>query len=282
MGAADSVRLPSFRKPPLEEVALAVQFQPNAFDYLRMGRVAEAVQDLLPRRQEQPGRPPMREDFGPQVRPPFELQLLSAAPPPRLWFLNEDGTRLLQLQDDLVAYNWRRSPEGAPIADSYPRYTRLRSEFLERYEQIEEIAANDEITLATNWCEVTYINHITPDEAGASRPEMRQLLRGVDTTTSGFLPPPEDGQFVTRYLIPGQDEPRGRLTVATASALRNTDLEQIWVMTLTARVRAEAETRDAAFDALDVGHEWVVRAFAELTSDAMHERWEEEVNSAAR
>jgi uncharacterized protein (TIGR04255 family) len=199
-----------------------------------------------------------------------------------LWFANEDGTRLLQVQNDLVAYNWRRSPEGIPTEQPYPRYTQLRSEFVERYDEIRQIAMEDGVSLVPNWCEVTYVNHITPTSPGSPRPELRELLRGVERLRGGFLPAPEDGQFATRYLIPGGDEPRGRLTVTTASATRNTDLEQIWVLTLTARVLSDAETEEAAFEALDLGHEWAVRAFVELTSDVMHDRWGEEVSANAR
>jgi hypothetical protein len=80
MGAAEeSVRLPSFREPPLEEVALAVQFQPNAIDLVSAARIAEAVRDRLPRREEQPGRPPMSEDFAPPTESsPFHASGLLA------------------------------------------------------------------------------------------------------------------------------------------------------------------------------------------------------------
>ena len=280
MAAVQHGRLPSFRDPPLEEVALAVQLQPNAVDILDIAQFVSAFESRFPKREEQIGRPPMSEDFGPPSgEPPFKFEFTSGVPQQRLWLLAADGTRLLQVQQDIFVYNWRRSPEGVPIGDPYPRYTRLRDEFVENYERLEEIAGERGHALRPNWCEVTYINHIGED--GSQRPGMREVFRGVETTpVGGFLPQSEDGQLALRYIIPGDHGPRGRLTVTAAPAVRRVDLTQIWVMTLTARLLAADESREAAFEALDVGHEWVVRGFAELTSDRMHERWGEEIRSA--
>jgi uncharacterized protein (TIGR04255 family) len=282
MGSVEPAGLPSFRNPPLEEVALAVQFQPGAIDYLHVARLAESLRERFPRREEQPGRPPMREDFEPPVlRPPFEIEVIQGAPTPRFWLLSEEGSRLLQLQADLIAYNWRRAPEGVPVEESYPRYSTLRREFEEHFAQLQAITAEDNRTLSANWCEVTYINHIGPAKRGGPRLQLSELLRGVKTPSQGrFLPAAEDGQFNIRFIIPGEDTPRGRLTVATGTAVRRIDFQELWVMTLTARVKARDETPDGAMEALDLGHEWVVRAFYELTSDRMHKHWQEEVTSA--
>lgn len=280
MGASGQPeRLPSFRDPPLEEVALAVQLQPNAVDLLGMAEFASAVRHDFPQRQDQIGRPPIMETFEvPIGAPPFQFELLQGAPPQRLWLLSDDHTGLLQVQQDIIVYNWRRSPEGEPVGDPYPRYSRLRDEFSERYLQFERIASDHGQDLRPNWCEVTYINHIGGE---AGRPEMRELLRGIEPSPAGaFLPPIEDGLLNLRYTIPGDEAPRGRLTVSVAPAVRRADLAPIWVMTLTARTLAADESQDAAFEALDVGHEWVVKGFAELTSERMHELWGEEISNA--
>ena len=56
VGAELSATLPSFRDPPLEEVALAVQFEPDALDYLLTGRLVAELRSTFPRREEQPAR----------------------------------------------------------------------------------------------------------------------------------------------------------------------------------------------------------------------------------
>ena len=131
---------------------------------------------------------------------------------PRLWLLSEDGSRLIQLQSDLIAYNWRRSPEGVPLEESYPRYTHLRGEFAQHIGRLAELAAEeDEHALLPNWCEVTYINHIGGKESGAERPPLRDLLRGVDLPArGGFLPESEeDAQVALRFIIPSDSGPPG-------------------------------------------------------------------------
>jgi hypothetical protein len=43
---------------------------------------------------------------------------------------------------------------------------------------------------------------------------------------------------------------------------------------MTARLQAREPTVAEAFHRLDLGREWVVRAFVELTSETMHDAWE--------
>jgi uncharacterized protein (TIGR04255 family) len=263
---------PSFAKPPLEEVALAIQFQPSALDLLGAADFRRQVESKFPRLEERPATPPMSEEFtvGPQPRIQFEV--LASPPMSRLWFLSESGTRLLQLQADLIAYNWRKSPDGVVAGEPYPRYSKLRKELKQHLTTLDAVKTRDGEPLRPNWCEVTYINHIPPLKGG-QRPPLNEMLRGVKTPSGGFLPKPEDANWALRFLIPGKDGPRGRLNAVLMAAVRAADEVPIWVLTLTARLRTEKETMAEALRALDTGHDWVVNGFTELTSDRMHRFW---------
>ena len=287
MAAPDIAKLYSFRNPPLEEVALAVQFQPSAVSYFHIAALHERLKGRFPTREEQQARPPMSEHLGPpSLRPAFEIEVVAAPVWPRIWLLSQNGSRLLQLQHDLFAFNWRRAPGG----EEYPQYRQLRRTVVQCLGDLASLVqADDDHELVPNWCEVTYINHIAPIKAGGGLPNLDSILQRIaPARRGGFLPMPEDAQVALRFLIPGDSGPRGRLTVLANSAIRNEDHVPLWVITLTARLRVETPTVEGAIATLDEGRQWVVRAFAELTTDKMHKHWgledvgDEEKNVATR
>jgi uncharacterized protein (TIGR04255 family) len=236
------------------------------------------VQEAFPRYEEQPSRPPMGEVFLPLGEAPqFRVELLPAPSTPRYWFLSADGTRLIQLQHDLIAFNWRRTPEGG---GEYPRYPTLRESLVQVLDELVAVLEQGGGRgIAVNWCEVTYINHIRPGPGEGERLRVERVLSWVQGRPSGgtgFLPSLEDAQLRWRYQIPNGEVPRGRLAVFFDSAVSRPDGVPMWAMTLTSRLRASGRGASDALEALDLGREWVVRAFAELTSEEMHERWERE------
>ena len=265
---------PSFVSPPLEEVALAVQFQPLAIDMLAAAEFSRSLPEEFSQREEQPSRPPMSEEFTVGAQLPFRFEFLAASPMPRLWFLTESGTRLIQLQADLIAYNWRRSPGGVPADEDYPRYAKLRDELAKHLIALGNVETRTGESLKPNWCEVTYINHIGPTGDSEERPPLDEVLNGVAIPTDRFLPAPEDANANVRFVIPGDDSPRGRLNVALTPGFRLSDGVPIWVLTMTARLLHQGEEGAVSvLNSLDTGHDWVVNGFVDMTSERMHELW---------
>ena len=89
-----------------------------------------------------------------------------------------------------------------------------------------------------------------------------------------FLPAPEEAVLRWRYRIPGIDGPAGRLYVTAQPSWRTADGSPVWVMNLMARGAPIGTGIDGAFEFFDLGREWVVRGFADLTTDAMQSYWE--------
>lgn len=266
------IELPTFRKPPVVEVALAVQWEAPRLDALQIATFGHAVHDDYPIREEQVARPPMQEEFGiPERALPFQLEVLDRPPSQRFWFLTKDGSRLIQLQADLVAVNWRRTLEGG----EYPRYPALREEARDSLERIQALLKDEEAApLKPNWCEVTYINHIAPSSEENERPPLHRVLVGVAPSQSSVLASPEDRQLIERFVIRDGDEPAGRVHVSALPAFRTEDRTPIYVLTLTARLRARATDVEGALTALDRGRELLDHAFVEMTTPEMHQRWE--------
>jgi uncharacterized protein (TIGR04255 family) len=275
LASAGSYNVPdlaSYSRSPVVEVALAVQFEPGTVTTLDVAAFRASIRSDFPRYEEQPARPPIEEVF--ETVPagiPFRFEMLTAPPMSRFWFLSEEGSRLVQLQSDLLAVNWRLLPEGG----NYPRYEVLRGEIERHLQSIDAIVQMEgRPALRPNWCEVTYINHVAPNRADEDRPPLEDVLAIVAPPRSErFLPPPEDFVIRQRFLIGGDEKPRGRLTVDAASAVRNVDAVPIWALTFTSRVRALEGGLKDALEALDLGREWAVRGFEDLISQEMQQEW---------
>ena len=116
-----SHELVSFDHPPVQEIAFSVQLvEPLSLE--AMVDIGRALSASFPVWQMQPPLPRMVPSV---IGQPFSLIASVGVPLPRFWFVSEDGLRLVQVQEDRVAFNWRRLGRDVP----YPRYGTLRSEF---------------------------------------------------------------------------------------------------------------------------------------------------------
>ncbi|MGH8591471.1 MAG: TIGR04255 family protein, partial [Gammaproteobacteria bacterium] len=110
--------LPEYAKPPVVEVACAVQFEPiTELHAGRLGALWGEYRDRYPRVEQHPPLPALREQFeATPARLGFTVE--TTFPMPRVWFLSAEGTRLVQVQRDYFILNWRKLDTDAV----YPRY----------------------------------------------------------------------------------------------------------------------------------------------------------------
>jgi uncharacterized protein (TIGR04255 family) len=251
------------------EVALAVQFGEPSLDTLDVAAFGERLRPEFPQREEQAPMPPLEERFEGGPQPSVRFEILQTPPTPRFWFLSEDQSRLVQVQNHTVAHNWRRRGSG-----EYPHYSALR-EALSRYlHELEDLLrAAGKPRLEPNWCEVTYINHV-PQAVDADRLPLDEVLTMVSAMDSPtFLPPAEDAQLAARFRIEENGAPVGRLTVLAAPAISAIDGQKIWALTMSAKALSAEPNVLSAFERLDLCHEWVVRGFRDVTTARMHDVW---------
>src|SRR5581483_9252166 len=118
--------LPHYEDPPLDEVAIGVQFEPLAkFSAAHLGAYWLRIRSRYPTVEDNPPMPHRKEasEIGP-VQPENIIRIGGIAAP-RCWFIAEDGSQLIQFQRDQFFRNWRRH-KGA---ETYPRYPALREAF---------------------------------------------------------------------------------------------------------------------------------------------------------
>ena len=110
-----------FAKSPVVEVAVGVEFlQLPGLSAVRMVQLHDLWGKDFRGLQEQPALPPTAPIDG---QGGFQFQIGNVLPPLRLWMLSDTEDELLQLQNDRLFLNWRKTSEGDP---RYPRYPHLR------------------------------------------------------------------------------------------------------------------------------------------------------------
>lgn len=264
--------LPDFRKPPVVETVLSLQFEPIAeLTTAHIGLLWQRFRGRLPLVEEHPPLPPVSEKFGPPSALQAEVTIEERPPIPRVWFLNDSKTELIQVQPDRFIHNWRKMGGMEP----YPRYETIRESFRSEVAILEGFLSDENLgILAVNQCEVTYVNHVEPMSVWQRHGELGKAI-SVRLTSTSILPNPEDLGVRLRFVIPNEGgEPIGRLHVAVQPAWKKSDGSPILTLNLTARGSPIGAGIEGAFEFFDLGRRWIVNGFADLTTAEMHRAWE--------
>lgn len=260
--------LPDYETPPVIEVVIGAQFRPIAgFLPTHHGLFWELVRSEYPKVEAVAPLSPAYEQFG--AIPTDDagiIDLSTVLPMPRLFLIDDSDSWLIQLQPDRLLQNWRKGDSGEP----YPRYPAVRHRFDQSLKTLLDFCTRENLPHPEiSQLETTYINHIpvgdgwnSPDDAGAVFPDFS--WRCGDR----FLPAPEAVAWKMAFTMPDH---LGRLHVTVRQAVRKSDGANVLLCELTARGRpAETSPREVA-DWLDLAREWIVRGFADLTSEKMQD-----------
>ena len=268
MSEPRSGQLPKFDAPPVVETVLGIEFVPLAqWDVPHFGLFWNEIRSEFPNFE---SKPPLGSAIESPEAMPVRLQLeLQEKLDPRCWFLTDDKQRLIQVQNNRFLYNWRKGDSATP----YPEYdASVRPAFARESKRFSDFLSTVGLgPIEVLQGEVTYVNHLEIGKGWLSAADLTNVLRCWAEPKGGtFLPSPEGVSLDVRYRFPKN---LGRLHVSLRPAVRNTDGAEILQLKLTARGRPEGSDLDSALIWLDTGREWVVRGFADLTTDAMHKIW---------
>lgn len=266
-------RLPSFKNPPVVETVLGVQFRPlQKFSNAHLGAFWRQLGAEWPNVQDRPPLRPVLEQFAEQgawagIGPQLTL---TQDPASRLQILNETRSRMIQIQNGRLHFNWLGEGGG-----KYPRYSIVRPEFETVLAILKEFISGQDLgDLEPNQWEVTYVNHIPKGTVWNEPTDWSSLfptLAGPFAGTSGVRFESVGGQW--HFEIEPQ---RGRLHVELRhGSPASADSTELLKMTLTARGPvAQEESEGLSLDqGLDLGHKTVVTMFKNLTSPTAHEVW---------
>ena len=260
--------LPDFDNPPVVETLLSVQFDRLALPKsAHFGVYWEKIRSRFPQTEEQGELPTVIERHPDQPQPPvgIQFQAFDTPPVPRFWFIDKEGTELIQAQRDRFIKNWRKVGEK----DQYPRYEKVRAGFDKDFSDFTSfISENGLGTVRVNQCEVTYINHIVAGDGWETHADMAKVFTVWHQPQTEFPGPAEEAAI--RAKFPMFDDGRfcGRLHVVIQPVRRISDGKPMFLLELTARGQIDDGTRF-----FDLGRKWIVKSFAELTTPAMHKIW---------
>ncbi len=269
----EKTALPDYENPPVVETVLGVQFERlPRFKNAHLGAFWKSLgTDEWPTVSDAPPLQPQFERFTePATWGMAAKQLrLSLDPLARLLMTNKDGSRMIQLQNGRLHFNWLGRG-----GDRYPRYSKVREEFIQVLEQFKDFVASAGAgEFSPDQWEVTYLNQIpkgtvwnTLEDWGFFRP------LGSVPTLEGVVQGESFGG-AWHFVIP---EKRGRLHVEWQHGHQADKPEQeAIVLTLTARgpLPETGSTVQRILEGLDLGHETIVRSFAAFMDKGANEYW---------
>ena len=261
---------PEYDAPPVSEVGLAIHFAPLAgWQSAHAGLFWGQISNEYPTSEVQPPIPAQIEKFDAEdlnIGPTIQFSQWSTD---RYWFISEDKTRVLQIQPDRFIGNWRKV-----VGDEiYPRYTgTIRPWFEREWKRYKAFVQSRNLgSLEVLQCEITYVNDIVRGQEWNEFSEALALFSYWSGGGSdGFLPLPEMLFQAASFLMPDK---YGRLHVNTQRAIRKIDQKEVIKFNLFARGRPDSSSDQDVMSWMDLGREWIVRGFTDLTTRKAHSLW---------
>jgi uncharacterized protein (TIGR04255 family) len=257
---------PKFRKPPVVEVVMGVQFEPlKGFGDPHAGLfwATHLGKDSWPKVRVAPHLPSSFERFGSEEQwgavPPFEIR--PGDEPSRTQFLNAGEDRMVQVQNTRFHYNWvKKNAE-------YPSYDALLPEFRKEIARFRAFSSKEGLgEVKPNQWEITYVNHVPAGSLWSPGDDWSTLFPWLKAPASKLVA--FDTVTATWRLVIGDSQ--GRLHIKLARA-RHPDKGDLMILDLTAR--GSAEHQESLEDGLSLGHDAIVFSFAEMTSKRAHQEW---------
>jgi uncharacterized protein (TIGR04255 family) len=264
-----SQSLPNFRSPPVVEMVLGVQFTPlPLFRNAHLGVFWKSLGLAWPNVVDAPPLPRVTETFdSSHPARAFELRFGLSDAQARIQIRNSAGDQLIQFQNGRFHLNWLAGVEGR----SYPSFTTVHTEFDRHFSNLVGFLEREGMGPVTpDLWEITYVNHILKDGLWTSPTDWPRVVPRLLGRPD--LPPPVRFEGCAGTWVFEIAPKKGRLQVELLHALTGKSADETLVLRLTARGPIPQGVPSLA-DGLNLGHETIVRAFADMTSKEAHEHW---------
>ncbi len=257
--------LPDYENPPVVEVALGIQFEPILrLNPIELGSLWEIWREELPNYREQPPLPHILES---QLSIPATIQIGIGSPLRRYWFLNDAEDQLVQLQNDKLIVNWRKSSNEL----QYPRYWTIKSNLERKFKEFSEFLEDRALgVIKIDQIEATYVNLIETN--GNSIGKLENIFRLWNSVDDHHLGAPETVQANIQFFIDKEISGLTKMIVSLTPA-PGLDAETKILMTIQVLGTPKTSEFSSALDSLDAAHIHIVTSFDELTVPSMHEKW---------
>ena len=250
----------------LVEVALSVGFE----ELHRMLRYE--LDDL--RDQKFAGQFPNDEEKAPHKpfieEPDGGLAALPSASPItniRRWFSSEDGSRLVQVQRNWFARNWRATLESTSngAVAPYPGYASVRTDFAESLQGLIDFIEDTDLgEFKPLQCEISYRFQLRAEGLWDGPSGLDRVARMFSADRGSYLPDLEAMRIITQYAMADETGNRrgrlyGRIETATAE-----DGSDFLILTMFARGTPDGHRPEDVYAFQDDGQRWIVHGLREL------------------
>lgn len=258
-----------FDAPPVAEVALSIQTSP--VPRLQTADMSVFWDRFLrpdyPHTQDQPAAAPQIERFDDTAFMP-SVMFGFGAPLGRQWYLSEDQTRLVQLQNDRLVLNWRRLG-----SEAYPHYETLREDLKRIAQQWSEYLEREGFQpQQVVQAEVTYINQMPVDEPFKHLSDLGALLAVLRPEWPPQMGRPELVQLEQRFVVDSPGGKFARMYLAVAPAILQ-DGRSGLTLNLVVRGAPAVSSLEGVLTWLDFAHNQIINSFADITTNAMRQKW---------
>jgi uncharacterized protein (TIGR04255 family) len=270
------VDLPQWETPPVDEVAISVQFNDiPGFKVVHYGQLADRFQKTgLTKHEDKGAISAQFEVFGKRLVPAqFQFQAIDV-PLPRVWYMSDDMHRLVQVQPDRFVYNWRKV-EGA---GKYPRLNDVLPEFLEQCQVFQTFLTHQRLPpLSLNQCELSYFNIIHVQDGETYHQAFARIFRfwkevSVAALGNGGLLEEDGGSLNLTYIVRAKDStPLARLHSSVQAAEHNN--KRVIRFSLVFRGPWTKPVGQELVEFFAFGREAIVRLFDSMITEQMHAQW---------
>jgi uncharacterized protein (TIGR04255 family) len=253
MSKEASKNFPDYNNPPVNEVVCGISFTKiKQFKSHHVGLFWQNIKDEFPLVEHA-----IRLDLN-------QMQLDLKEYLPRVWFVRDEQNRLIQLQDNIFYFNWRRMQED----EEYPRYETIIEDFKKYLSVFQKFLEEENLgSVNPERCELTYINHIPKGEGWESAIDVNNILRDFCWNPEArFLPPPVNVGAQAVFQLPDN---KGRLELNLHQAIRKSDKRPMFVLQNKATGLGEDKNMSAVWEWFNVAHEWIVYGFTDLTTESI-------------
>lgn len=260
-----------FEAPPLWEIAVSAATNGTVLDPYDVREVHDLFREELPHSERQapiPHLPVAAFVGGPAPSTEFNEGLL-----PRWWFVSEDGTDLLQLQEQFVASNWRRRSSVPGARFKYPGFDTVVARYEERLHRLRrfhEGRGTDFPPPAA--CELLYNNIIPLEDDTGERLPLSEVLaeysRAEERPVLGF-------SMLWMEDIDGlaSEDPSILQIELQVVGAPLPEREPMPVVRLQFVAGAVRQTWDEVFAFYQAAHTHIRHRLMVLTTEEAHQRW---------
>ena len=248
----DKAELLNYERPPVTEVVYGISFAPlNSLLVPHLGVLWEEFRSEYPKCEEKP----------PLITPSEGFTLTDLPPLPRVWFVEEGGNQLIQIQRDRFLHNWREiSPR-----DNYPSYEQLKLRYQQLFDKFIAFIVRYELgPIRPRSAEMSYINHIVIGECIKSLEDVGEIFPDFRWRVSEV---PRDLEAVNWQTVLRLPDGSGVLSTAIRSAYRASDSKPVFVFELTARKTSGEFEMSKLWSWFDLAHIQIIKNFACFTDE---------------